>query len=65
MFSIDALFYHVDDFCLRFEPQWHKTLLSHGLKTRQRPRRLCLSEILTILIAFHQYPYKNFKHYYL
>lgn len=53
MLSIDALFCHVDDFCQQFEPQWQRTLLSYGLTTRQRKRSLCLSEIMTILIAFH------------
>lgn len=31
---------------------------------RQRPRSLSLSEIITILIAFHQSCYRNFKTYY-
>lgn len=37
----------------------------HGLKTRKRERSLCLSEVMTILVAFHQNHYRNFKHYYL
>jgi hypothetical protein len=65
MSSIDALFCHVDDFCQIFEPQWRKQLITHGLKTRQRSKSLCLSEIMTILIMFHQNHYRNFKHYYL
>lgn len=32
--------------------------------TRQRPGQLCLSEIMTILIHFHQSHYRNFKAYY-
>ena len=31
---------------------------------RGRDRRLCLSEIMTILIAFHQSAYRNFKWFY-
>ena len=27
MFSLDALFCQVDDFCKRFEVEWHKKLL--------------------------------------
>lgn len=65
MFSIDALFCHVDDFCQTFEPLWHKQLISHGFQTRQRRKCLCLSEIMTILIVFHANHYRNFKHYYL
>lgn len=65
MSSLEALFCHVDDFCQKFEPQWHKKLLSHGLKTRKRSRSLTLSEIVTILITFHQNHHRNFKHYYV
>jgi len=65
MFSLDALFCHVDDFCQQFVPQWQKTLLGHGLTHRQRAKSLCLSEIMTILIAFHANQYRNFKSYYL
>lgn len=65
MSSLEALFCHIDDFCQKFEPQWHQRLLSQGLKTRQRSKSLTLSEIMTILITFHQNHYRNFKHYYL
>ena len=65
MTSLEELFCHVDDFCQNFEPLWQHQLLSNGLKTRQRKRSLTLSEIMTILIAFHHSHYRNFKHYYL
>jgi transposase len=65
MFSLDALFCHVDDFCKAFEAQWHKKLLNHGGIKRVRAKSLCLSEIMTIIIAFHQNHYRNFKHFYL
>jgi hypothetical protein len=54
MFSLDALFCDVDDFCLVFEPEWQKKLLNYGGIKRCRAKSLCLSEIMTILIAFHQ-----------
>ncbi len=54
MFSLDELFCHVDDFCQKFEAQWHKTLLKHGGIKRVRAKSMCLSEIMTILIAFHK-----------
>jgi hypothetical protein len=54
MFSLDALFCHIDDFCKAFEAQWHKKLSNHGGIKRNRAKSLCLSEIMTILIAFHQ-----------
>ena len=65
MFSLDALFCDVDDFCLDFEPSWQKKLLNHGKIRRRRAKSLCLSEIMTILIAFHSSHYRNFKHFYL
>ena len=65
MTTLEDLFCHVDDFCQQFEPCWHQQLLSSGVKSRVRQRSLCLSEILTILIRFHQSYYRNFKHYYL
>ncbi|MBV5262372.1 IS982 family transposase [Cyanobacterium sp. Dongsha4] len=65
MFNLDYLFCHVDDFCQQFEPQWQQKLISHGAVQRVRTKSLCLSEIMTILIAFHQNHYRNFKHFYL
>jgi hypothetical protein len=50
MFSLDALFCDVDDFCSAFEAQWQKQLLDKGGKKRIRAKKLCLSEIMTILI---------------
>ena len=55
----------VDDFCQVFERQWQSQLLSHDLQMRKRKRSLCLSEVMTILIGFHQSYYRNFKSYYL
>ncbi|MEL6321196.1 MAG: transposase, partial [Cyanobacteria bacterium J06626_14] len=65
MTCLEELFCHVDDFCQSSEPLWQRQLLSNGLKKRQRKRSLTLSEIMTILIAFHQSHYRNFKHDYL
>jgi len=64
MFSLEELLCAVDDFCQTFEPHWQKQLLSHGLQTRNRTRQLCLSEIMTIVIAFDQQRYRTFKDYY-
>lgn len=64
MFSLEELFCSVDDFCRSFEVQWKQQLLGFGLKRRNRRRSLSLSEIMTILIAFHQSCYRNFKAYY-
>lgn len=64
MYSLEELFCSVDDFCQTFEPQWERQLLGNGLHQRKRERSLCLSEIMTILISFHQSCYRNFKTYY-
>lgn len=64
MISLKALFCHVDDFCNWFEPRWQRQLLSNGLQQRQHSRSLYLSEVMTILIAFHQLAYRNFKAFY-
>jgi hypothetical protein len=64
MDSLIELFCDVDDFCKGFLPKWQQLQLSSGLLHRQRRRSLCMSEIMTILIAFHQSHYRNFKAYY-
>jgi hypothetical protein len=64
MLSLEALFCQVDDFCQWFEPQWQQRLLGEGLQRRSRCRSLSLSESMTILIAFHQSAYRNFKWFY-
>jgi hypothetical protein len=65
MSSLDSLFCDVDDFCLRFEAQWQNQRLHHGGMKRIRAKSLCLSEIMTILMAFHQNHSRNFQHFYL
>jgi transposase len=64
MSSLEELFCSVDDFCQQFEPRWQQQLLGSGLAGRKRNRSLCLSEIMTILIGFHQSAYRHFKAYY-
>ena len=50
----DSLFCFVDDFYKGFEPWYKKSLLTCGAKKRNRECKMSLSEIITILIAFHQ-----------
>ena len=54
MDSLLELFCHVDDFCNASLEQ-----LS-ARRPRGRRRSLCISEIMTILIHFHQSKYHNF-----
>lgn len=61
--SLLELFCDVDDFWLRFVPQWKASQLAAG-KQRERAGQLCPSEVMTILIHFHQSRYRTFKAYY-
>ena len=64
MDSLEELFCHIDDFCQQFEPKWHQMLLGEGVQHRQRRRSLSLSEIMTILVGFHQQHYRTLKAFY-
>jgi len=55
----------VDDFCQSFMPEFEQKLLSSGVQKRRRPSRLSLSEIMALMIHFHQSHYRDFKYYYL
>lgn len=57
------LFCDVDDFCQSFNRQ-HARLLSRAVGKRVRQPGLRESEIMTIVIHFHQSGYRNFKDYY-
>lgn len=63
--TIEALYCDVDDFNQDFYPVWEKTLLESGEKKRRRQGQMSPSEIMTIIIHFHQSHYRSFKHYYL
>lgn len=62
--SLLELFCHVDDFCQQVEPALEAQRLQDGLQHRRRAGELCSSEIMTILIHFHQSHYRTFKAYY-
>ena len=62
--SLLELFCHVDDFWLAFAPRWQQTQLQTGAIKRRRPGQLSESEVMTILIHFHQSHYRTFKAYY-
>ena len=52
--SVVEMFCHVDDFCQVYEPAYRVELKAAGQRERWRTGDLCLSEIMTILIGFHQ-----------
>jgi hypothetical protein len=61
--SLLALFCAVDDFCQWWQEQQAKRLARVGGQRRRQPR-LSESEIMTIIIHFHQSGYRDFKDYY-
>ena len=64
MMSLLELFVSVDDFCQVFLPFWERKLLEDGSRKRRRAGQLSVSEIMTIIIHFHQSHYRTFKAYY-
>ncbi len=63
--SLLDLFCKIDDFCQEFEVGWHQQLVSDGVKKRRRLGTMSLSEMMTIVVYFHQQGYRNFKTFYL
>lgn len=61
--ELETIFCFVDDFCKEFIPFYKSKLLSQ--KQRDRQSTMSLSEVLTILILFHQSDYRTFKKFYL
>ena len=61
--SILKLFCHVDDFC-QWLVTWENAKLLGVTRRRGPAPRLSLSEVMTILIHFHQSHYRDFKAYY-
>jgi hypothetical protein len=59
------LFCDVDDFCQQFWPAWQQHQLSAGERQRLRTSCMTPSEIMTLLIHFHQSHYRHFKGFYL
>ena len=62
--SLLKLFCNVDDFWQAFQPHWRRVTLARNRGRRVRATRLSPSEIMTILIHFHQSHYRTFKAYY-
>lgn len=62
--SLLELYCHVDDFCQEAEPAMIAQRLQAGVQQRQRSGELCNSEVMTLLIHFHQSQYRTFKAYY-
>jgi len=65
MMSLLEMFCEIDDFWQRFQPFWEGKQLSSGERQRRRQTSLTTSEIMTIVILFHQSNYRTFKNFYL
>jgi hypothetical protein len=65
MHNLVELFCAVDDFTTLFLKDWFKTLITDGKRERLKMSRLSMSEVMTIMILFHQSNYRTLKHFYL
>ena len=63
--SILELFCDVDDFCQQHPQPYHVPLLADGQVHRHRPSTMAPSEIMTLLMVFHQSCYRTFKDFYM
>ena len=62
--SLLELFCHVDDFWKQFRPYWQAHIVERQGNRHVRTPGMSMSEIMTIMIYFHQSYYRNFKAYY-
>jgi hypothetical protein len=62
--SLVSLFCHIDDFCQEALPALKQAALPDA-KSRNRARSLSESEIMTLLVLFHQSGFRCFKTFYL
>ena len=63
--SLLELFCSIDDFWIAHSPQLRQLALPSVGKHRHRAGALCASEVMTIIIHFHQSQYRHFKAYYI
>ena len=63
--DITAIFCDVDDFCDKFEQSWQQVPKLPSIHKEQRIRsRMRVSEVITIVIAFHGSGFRTFKDFY-
>ena len=63
--EIVALCCDIEDFCLQFELVWNHRLVNAGNTAPVWVSRLCLSEVMTIVVSFPQSGSRTFKDYVL
>jgi hypothetical protein len=64
MDDLTSLFCSVDDFWNLFEQEWNKHLIDCDKPKKGPDPELSISEMMTIIILFHQSNYRTFKHFY-
>lgn len=64
MDNLTELYCVVDEFAKEFFPEFEKAQLDYGIKKRQSSCSLTPSEIMTIMIYFHQIRFRDFKTFY-
>ena len=62
--DLKILYCIVDDFWKSFKQEWDKHLIDNGKGKRGPESRLSISEMMTIVILFHQSNYRTFKYFY-
>ena len=62
--DLTQLFCDVDDFCQTFLPSWRQNLIGDGTKKRNREHAMNISEMITLLVAYHDKGYQTFKWFY-
>jgi hypothetical protein len=62
--DLTTLYCNVDDFWKFFKQEWNNHLISNGKAKRGPDPKLSTSEMMTIVILFHQSNYRTFKHFY-
>jgi hypothetical protein len=61
---VTELYCSIDDFWKVFKQKWNNHLIDSGKPKRGPDSELTISEMMTIVILFHQSGYRTFKHFY-
>lgn len=68
MDNLVELYCHIDDYCKAYTAEQQRKMLSlkrtGSKRTRNKPCKISLAEIITLLVLFHQIRYREFKAFY-
>lgn len=62
--KLTQLFCDGEDFCQTFLPVWQEQQLTNGDRKRYRAHRMSYSEMIILLVSYHQSGYRTFKWFY-